>query len=73
MYSYNDEDHTAEVTNNDKGKYKGDVTIPATVSHNGKEYTVTMIKEEGFQRKQYYLYHHSCDYEDDRASFLRRY
>lgn len=48
MYSYNDEDHTAEVTNNDKGKYKGDVTIPATVSHNGKEYTVTMIKEEAF-------------------------
>ena len=45
-YNYNDEDHTAEVIKNDNGKYKGDVTIPATVSHNGKEYTVTMIKED---------------------------
>ena len=48
VYNYNDEDHTAEVTNNDKGKYKGDVTIPATVNHNGEDYTVTKINEEAF-------------------------
>ena len=47
-YNYNDEDHTAEVIKNDNGKYKGDVTIPATVSHNGKDYTVTSISENAF-------------------------
>ena len=48
VYNYNDEDHTAEVIKNDNGKYKGDVIIPATVSHNGKDYTVTSISENAF-------------------------
>ena len=45
-YNYNT-DNTAEVIKNDK-KYKGDVIIPATVSHNGKDYTVTSINEDAF-------------------------
>ena len=48
VYSYNDEDHTAEVIKNDNGKYKGDVNIPATVEHNGENYTVTTINDDAF-------------------------
>lgn len=48
VYSYNDEDHTAEVIKNDNGKYKGDVIIPATVEHNEKDYTVTTINDDAF-------------------------
>ena len=48
-YSYNDEDHTAEVIKNDNGKYKGDVIIPATVEHNGEDYTVTKINDNAFR------------------------
>jgi len=49
VYNYNDEDLTAEVIKNPNRAYIGDVIIPATVKHNGKDYTVTSISKDAFQ------------------------
>ena len=38
----------AEVTSSDGTKYSGSITIPATVTHNGVEYSVTRIGERAF-------------------------
>ena len=46
-YSYDDKTNTAEVINSSR-KYKGDVMIPAKVTHKEKEYTVTGISENAF-------------------------
>ena len=50
-YNLNACEKTAEVTEN-PNKYSGAVSIPETVSYNGKTYTVTSIGNEAF-----------CDYE----------
>lgn len=45
-----DTDSTAEVTfNGKKSTYSGKITIPSKVSHKGKEYYVTSIKDSTFQ------------------------
>ena len=40
----------AEVTSSDGTEYSGSITIPATVTHNGVEYSVTSIGESAFAR-----------------------
>lgn len=46
-YNLNEENHTAEVTTN-PNKYTGDVVIPATVTYQAVDYSVTSIGEDAF-------------------------
>ena len=46
-YNLNEGEKTAQVTR-DPDKYSGAVSIPETVSYNGKTYTVTSIGDEAF-------------------------
>ena len=52
FYNYIEKAKIAEVIQN-PNKYKGDITIPEKVTHNGVEYSVTKISEKAF---------YSCDY-----------
>lgn len=43
------DERTVEVTNNgDEGTYRGDITVPATVTHNGQAYTVVRVGDKAF-------------------------
>ena len=48
LYKYNADNKTAEVIKTSQGKYKGDITIPATVTYEGEVYTVTKIGDNAF-------------------------
>ena len=47
-YNLRDYNHTAEVTYSTDSKYSGDVVIPATVTFNDNQYSVTSIGESAF-------------------------
>lgn len=47
-YNLFDKDKTAEVTYSTDSKYSGDVVIPATVTYNNYQYSVTSIKYTAF-------------------------
>ena len=48
-YSFDEETHTATVIGGDVVDfYVGDIVIPATVNHNGQDYSVTSIGDEAF-------------------------
>ncbi len=47
-YNLFDKDKTAEVTYSTDSKYSGDVVIPATVTYNNYQYSVTSIGDEAF-------------------------
>ena len=47
-YNLTSETLQAEVTSSDGTEYSGSITIPATVTHNGVEYSVTSIGEWAF-------------------------
>lgn len=47
-YTLNGDNHTAKVSQKEGYLYRGDVTIPATVSYEGQQYLVTAIGEGAF-------------------------
>ena len=47
-YNLYDKDKTAEVTYSRDSKYSGDVVIPATVTYNDNQYSVTSIVYQRF-------------------------
>lgn len=47
-YNLSDKDKTAEVTSSPNRLYSGEVTIPATVTYNDNQYSVTSIGEKAF-------------------------
>ena len=47
-YNLNSKDNVAEVTNSPYNKYRGNITIPSSISVNEIEYSVTSIGEKAF-------------------------
>ena len=47
-YKLTSETKQAEVTSKSSGKYSGSITLPATVTHEGVDYSVTSIGQSAF-------------------------
>ena len=48
-YKLTSETKQAEVTSKSSGKYSGSITLPATVTHEGVDYSVTSIGQSAFE------------------------